>query len=61
MGNSFVFSIWLGAILYVVVGLLGAVVSHGAGPGTRALTDGYGVAYNATAASQNGNGRILTR
>lgn len=52
MRNSFVFSVWAGAVLYAAVGLFGVVIFHGAGPITKALTDGYGIAYAAIATSE---------
>ena len=61
MDNSFVFSIWLGAILYAFVGVFGLLVFYSHGPTTKALIDGYGVAENAVAAPQIGNHRTLIR
>lgn len=61
MDNPFALNVWLGAILYALVGLFGVVLFYGAGPGTKALTDGYGVTYSAIANSQTATGETLTR
>lgn len=46
MKNSFAISLLLGAALYAAAGLFGLAIFHNAGPVTRAVSDGYGVAYS---------------
>ncbi len=47
MRNSFAISLLLGAALYAAAGLFGLAIFHSTGPVTRAVSDGYGVAYGA--------------
>ena len=51
MHNPLALSLWVGILLYAAVTIFGVVIFHGAVPNTRALTDGYGVAYNKIATS----------
>jgi hypothetical protein len=51
MEDSFAISLLFGAAMYAVVGLFGLAVFHDAGPVTRAVSDGYGIAYATIAAA----------
>ena len=52
MRNSFAISLLLGAAMYAAAGLFGLAIFHNAGPVTRAVSDGYGVAYNTITIAQ---------
>ena len=47
MQGSFAVRMWLGVVLYTAIGLFGVIVLTRGGPGTAALTDGYGTAAHA--------------
>ena len=49
MQGSFAARMWLGAVLYDAIGLFGVVVLTRGGPGTAALTEGYGTTYDTAA------------
>jgi hypothetical protein len=49
MQGSFAARMWLGAVLYAAIGLFGVVVLTRGGPGTAALTEGYGTTYDTAA------------
>jgi hypothetical protein len=52
MKTSFAIGLLLGAAMYAAVGLFGVVAFHGAGPVSRAVSDGYGIAYATTAKAE---------
>jgi hypothetical protein len=52
MKNSFAISLLLGATLYAAAGLFGLAIFHNTGPVTRAVSDGYGVAYSTISAAR---------
>lgn len=49
MKDLFAISLLFGAAMYAAVGLFGHAVFNDVGPVTRAVSDGYGVAYNTIA------------
>lgn len=55
MDNPVLFSMWLGAVLYAAVGLLGVIALHDGMPSVHEMTSGYGVVYNTVASSETGN------
>jgi hypothetical protein len=50
MDHSFAISVFVGMVLYAVIGLLGFVIVHGRDLSTLGLADGYGVASIANTA-----------
>jgi threonine/homoserine/homoserine lactone efflux protein len=55
MDNPVLFGMWLGALLYAAIGLLGVIALHDGVPSVHDLTAGYGVAYSTVASSETGN------
>ena len=51
MKGSFAISLLFGAAMYAALGLFGLAVFHDAGPVTRAVSDGHGIAYATIAAA----------
>jgi hypothetical protein len=49
MKDSFAISLLFGAAMYAVLGLFGLAIFHYVGPVTRAVSDGYGIAYSTIA------------
>ena len=49
MKSSFAISLFLGAAIYAAAGVFGLAIFHNAGPVSRVVTDGYGVASSTIA------------
>jgi hypothetical protein len=56
MKSSFAISLLLGAALYAATGLFGLAIFHNAGPVSRVVSDGYGVAYGTIATARASTG-----
>lgn len=61
MKISFAISLLLGAAMYAAVGLFGVVAFYGAGPVTRAVSDGYGIGYSTLATADKSTGDTAKR
>ena len=55
MDNPILFSMWIGAVVYAAIGLLGVIALHDGVPSIHDLTTGYGVVYSTVASSETVN------
>ncbi len=53
MEKHFALTVWLGVMLYAIIGLIGVIAFHQGAPDFQALSGGYGAAYSTLASSEN--------